>query len=230
MATRAATTTTTARATRATRRDASARACDARSRANLVRVTPCVGEIFRCEALGLARGDDATSTTARDDDDARDADARAVRRRTFFATNAIAVAATACATATDAANALEDVPREYARVARALVDALSTSLEHEAANANKPPGERYKFAKPAKEAVKAYISYDGGGASASAASSASRADIAEALRELSAFYKKNGAAAEMPAEVRDRILSRLHEARDLLPAPEPTIADRLRAL
>jgi len=189
-----------------------------------VRVTPCVGEIFRCEALGLARGDDATSTTARDDD------ARDVRRRAFFATNAIAVAATACATATDAANALEDVPREYARVARALVDALSTSLEHEAANANKPPGERYKFAKPAKEAVKAYISYDGGGASASAASSASRADIAEALRELSAFYKKNGAAAEMPAEVRDRILSRLREARDLLPAPEPTIADRLRAL
>ena len=98
-----------------------------------MRVTPCVGEIFRCEALGLARGDDATSTTARDDDDARDADARDVRRRTFFATNAIAVAATACATATDAANALEDAPREYARVARELVDALSTSLEHEAA-------------------------------------------------------------------------------------------------
>ena len=45
--------------------------------------------------------------------------------------------------------------------------------------------------------MKAYISYDGGGGSASAASSASRADIAEALRELSAFYKKNGAAAEM---------------------------------
>ena len=126
MATRAATTTTTARATRATRRDASARACDARSRANLVRVTPCVGEIFRCEALGLARGDDATSTTARDDDDARDADARDVRRRTFFATNAIAVAATACATATDAANALEDVAEgvraRRARARRRAVD------------------------------------------------------------------------------------------------------------
>ena len=209
---------------------ASARACDPRSRANLVRVTPCVGEIFRCEALGLVRGDDATSTTARDDDGAGGADARDVRRRTFFATNAIALAAGARSTATDAANALEDVPRDYASVARELVDALSTSLEHEARNANKSPGERYKFAKPAKEAVKAYISYDGGGGSASASSSASYADIAEALRELSAFYKKNGATAEMSAEVRDRILSRLYEARDLLPAPEPTIMDKLRAL
>ena len=78
--------------------------------------------------------------------------------------------------------------------------------------------------------MKAYISYDGGGGSASASSSASYADIAEALRELSAFYKKNGATAEMSAEVRDRILSRLYEARDLLPAPEPTIMDKLRAL
>ena len=99
------------------------------------------------------------------------------------------------------------------------------TFKYEAANADKSPGERFKFAEPAKKAVKAYISYDGG--NGSAAGTETYADISEALRELSAFYKRNGATTAVSDEVREKILSRLYEARDLLPPPEPTIMDKL---
>ena len=174
-------------------------------------------------ALGTAASD--TSRAIEDDaeEDSRERDD--VRRRTFFATNcvgALAACASACA---DAVNAAEEVPKDYAKLARELVDALTTSLEYEAANADKSPGERFKFAEPAKKAVKAYISYDGG--NGSAAGTETYADISEALRELSAFYKRNGATTAVSDDVREKILSRLYEARDLLPPPEPTIMDKL---
>lgn len=201
-----------------------ARARGPRSRADLVRVAPCAGEMLRPGgALGTAASDTSRSIDDEDEDDARARDD--VPRRTFFATNvvgALAACASACA---DAVTAAEEVPKDYAKLARELVDALTTSLEYEAANADKSPGERFKFAEPAKKAVKAYISYDGG--NGSAAGTETYADISEALRELSAFYKRNGATTAVSDEVREKILSRLYEARDLLPPPEPTIMDKL---
>ena len=47
-------------------------------------------------------------------------------------------------------NAAEEVPKDT-RTGRELGDALTTSLEYEAANADKSPGERFKFAEPAKK-------------------------------------------------------------------------------
>lgn len=227
-----ATTTSTARTStraRACEPDGRARSTDARSRANLVRVTPCVGEIFRAECLGVVsrpsdEADDADVATSRDD--AEDAsETRAMARRVFFATNALGAMAAATTTMDGVANAFEEVPKDYAKLAREVVETLSASLEYEAANANASPGERFKLAKPAKEAVKAYISYDKGGGSVKG--STSYVDISEALRELSAFYKTNGATAFMASDTRERILAKLYEARDSLPPAEPSIMDKL---
>ena len=210
--------------------DGRARSTDARSRANLVRVTPCVGEVFRAECLGVVSRpsgdaeDDVDVATSRDDAD-DSSETRAMARRVFFATNALGAMAAATTTMDGVANAFEEVPKDYAKLAREVVETLSASLEYEAANANASPGERFKLAKPAKEAVKAYISYDKGGGSVKG--STSYVDISEALRELSAFYKTNGATAFMASDTRERILGKLYEARDSLPPAEPSIMDKL---
>lgn len=122
------------------------------------------------------------------------------------------------------------MPKDYARLARDVVDALTKSLEYDAANAGASPGERYKFAEPAKAAVKAYIAYGTGNGPTSVSATTSYADITEALRELSSFYKKNGATAQMASDTRERILAKLNEARESLPPPEPTIMDKLFAI
>ena len=198
---------------------------NARSRANLVRLAPCAGELARAEALGV----DATVAETNDDVE-DDRDAHAVRRRAFFATNIIGTVGAMCAGLENAAEAFEDVPKDYARLARDVVDALTKSLEYDAANADASPGERYKFAEPAKAAVKAYIAYGTGSGPTSVSATTSYADITEALRELSSFYKKNGATAQMASDTRERILAKLSEARESLPPPEPTIMDKLFAI
>ena len=141
-----ATTTSTARTStraRACEPDGRARSTDARSRANLVRVTPCVGEIFRAECLGVVSrpsdeaDDDADVATSRDEtEDA--SETRAMARRVFFATNALGAMAAATTTMDGVANAFEEVPKDYAKLAREVVETLSASLEYEAANANAP--------------------------------------------------------------------------------------------
>ena len=104
-----------------------ARARGPRSRADLVRVAPCAGEMLRPGgALGTAASD--TSRAIEDDaeEDSRERDD--VRRRTFFATNcvgALAACASACA---DAVNAAEEVPKDYAKLARELVVLLAHAL------------------------------------------------------------------------------------------------------
>jgi len=206
------------------RADTSARQrTNARSRAELVRLVPCAGELARAEALGVGG--------TRDEDDGEDdRGAHAVRRRAFFATNVIGAVGAMCAGLENAAEAFEDVPKDYARLARDVVDALTKSLEYDAANAGASPGERYKFAEPAKAAVKAYIAYGTGNGPTSVSATTSYADITEALRELSSFYKKNGATAQMASDTRERILAKLNEARESLPPPEPTIMDKLFAI
>jgi len=184
-----------------------------------------MGEVFRAECLGVvSKADDADASTTTTTEE--ETGVGGVARRVFFATNALGALAAVTNSVDGVANAFEDVPKDYAALARDVVETLSASLEYEAnADANAAPGERFKLAKPAKEAVKAYISYDGGGSGVRG--STSYADITEALRELSAFYKTNGATATMNVETRARILGKLYEARDSLPPAEPTIMDKL---
>jgi len=163
----------------------------------------------------------------RGNDRESDGDARAIARRAFFASNACAVMIWTLGVASESANAVEAVPEAYARLAREVVETLSASLEHERANAGASAGERFKFAEPAKKAVKAYISYDASAGADGVASSGSYADISEALRELSAFYKRAGATAPLEPETRDRILKLLYDARDLLPPAPPSMMDKL---
>lgn len=191
----------------------------ARSRASLVRVTPCASEMMRAESSGaVPRGSD-------DDGRESDGDGRAMARRAFFASNACAAMVCALGVASESVRAAEAAPEAYARAAREVVETLSASLEHERANAGASAGERFRYAEPAKKAVKAYISYDAD--AGGVASSASYADISEALRELSAFYKRAGATAPLDPETRDRILKLLYDARDLLPPAPPSMMDKL---
>ena len=211
-----------ARARCARARARASRAGDPRSRAALVRVVVPASEVERIARWrGRARDSDD------DDDDDATTDARstsAIGRRMMFVTNAIAACAVVVSGTADVARALEDVPERYARLARDVVDALRTSLEHEAVDVSASASERFKYAEPAKKAVKAYLSYEG---SAGARESASYADIAEALRELSAFYKRNGATTPLTEETRTKILTLLTEASASLPPPEPSLMDKV---
>jgi len=126
-------------------------------------------------------------------------------------------------------SSMDALPRAYASKARTLVEAMSKSLERDGARAGASASERYEYASDAKKAIKAYIAYDVEGDGDVVKSSEAYANIALALREVSAFYKANGATAEMSSATRDGILAKLYAARDALPKREETIVDRLFA-
>ena len=144
--------------------------------------------------------------------------------------------ALAAATATqalvpaDAWSALENadaLPKDYAEKARAVVKALTESLEFESAGAP-TAAERFRKAEPAKEAVKAFIK--DWAAAPAVQGERSHDDIVLAVRELSEFYKANGSRAALDKPTRDSVLEKLYDARDALPKAPPTLADRLLGL
>ena len=144
--------------------------------------------------------------------------------------------ALAAATATqalvpaDAWAALENadaLPKDYAEKARAVVKALTESLEFESAGAP-TAAERFRKAEPAKEAVKAFIK--DWAAAPAVQGERSHDDIVLAVRELSEFYKANGSRAALDKPTRDSVLEKLYDARDALPKAPPTLADRLLGL
>ena len=130
----------------------------------------------------------------------------------------------------DAWSALENadaLPKDYAEKARAVVKALTESLEFESAGAP-TASERFRKAEPAKEAVKAFIK--DWAAAPAVQGERSHDDIVLAVRELSEFYKANGSRAALDKPTRDSVLEKLYDARDALPKAPPTLADRLLGL
>lgn len=153
------------------------------------------------------------------------------RRRDFLVAQALAAAtATHALVPADAWSALENadaLPKDYAEKARAVVKALTESLEFESAGAP-TASERFRKAEPAKEAVKAFIK--DWAAAPAVQGERSHDDIVLAVRELSEFYKANGSRAALDKPTRDSVLEKLYDARDALPKAPPTLADRLLGL
>lgn len=153
------------------------------------------------------------------------------RRRDFLVAQALAAAtATQALVPADAWSALENadaLPKDYAEKARAVVKALTESLEFESAGAP-TAAERFRKAEPAKEAVKAFIK--DWAAAPAVQGERSHDDIVLAVRELSEFYKANGSRAALDKPTRDSVLEKLYDARDALPKAPPTLADRLLGL
>ena len=153
------------------------------------------------------------------------------RRRDFLVAQALAAAtATQALVPADAWSALENadaLPKDYAEKARAVVKALTESLEFETAGAP-TAAERFRKAEPAKEAVKAFIK--DWAAAPAVQGERSHDDIVLAVRELSEFYKANGSRAALDKPTRDSVLEKLYDARDALPKAPPTLADRLLGL
>ena len=153
------------------------------------------------------------------------------RRRDFLVAQALAAAtATQALVPADAWAALENadaLPKDYAEKARAVVKALTESLEFESAGAP-TAAERFRKAEPAKEAGKAFIK--DWAAAPAVQGERSHDDIVLAVRELSEFYKANGSRAALDKHTRDSVLEKLYDARDALPKAPPTLADRLLGL
>ena len=153
------------------------------------------------------------------------------RHHDFLVAQALAAAtATQALVPADAWSALENadaLPKDYAEKARAVVKALTESLEFESAGAP-TAAERFRKAEPAKEAVKAFIK--DWAAAPAVQGERSHDDIVLAVRELSEFYKANGSRAALDKPTRDSVLEKLYDARDALPKAPPTLADRLLGL
>ena len=139
-----------------------------------------------------------------------------------------AATATQALVPADAWSALENadaLPKDYAEKARAVVKALTESLEFESAGAP-TAAERFRKAEPAKEAVKAFIK--DWAAAPAVQGERSHDDIVLAVRELSEFYKANGSAARSPPAA--RIHPQARRRGDALPAAPPSLAERLLGL
>jgi hypothetical protein len=153
------------------------------------------------------------------------------RRRDFLVAQALAAAtATQFLVPADTWAALENaeaLPKDYAEKARAVVKALTESLEFESVG-EPSAAERFRKAEPAKEAVKAFIK--DWAAAPSMQGERSHDDIVLAVRQLSEFYKANGSRAALDKQTRDSVLEKLYDARDALPKAPPTLADRLLGL
>ena len=115
------------------------------------------------------------------------------------------------------------LPKDYTEKASKLVKLLSESIEFEATGAS--DAERFKKAEPAKEAVKAFIK--DWASSPLVQGEQAHDDIILAVRELGEFYKANGSRKPLTPETRESILAKLYDARDVLPPPEKSLADRL---
>eukprot|EP00227_Mantoniella_beaufortii_P016856 CAMPEP_0197591574 /NCGR_PEP_ID=MMETSP1326-20131121/13788_1 /TAXON_ID=1155430 /ORGANISM="Genus nov. species nov., Strain RCC2288" /LENGTH=221 /DNA_ID=CAMNT_0043157095 /DNA_START=63 /DNA_END=728 /DNA_ORIENTATION=- len=151
------------------------------------------------------------------------------RRRDFLAAQLIAFAtATQAAMPADVWAAVEGVlPKDYTDKARAVVNTLTASLEFEAVG--KPSdADRFRKADPAKEAIKEFVK--DWASSPMVQGERAHDDIVVALRELGAFYKANGSRTKMTPEVRNKILAKLYDAREILPKAEKTLAERLIGL
>ena len=107
-----------------------------------------------------------------------------------------------------------------------MVKALTESLEFEASNPS--DADRFRKAEPAKEAVKTFIK--DWASSPLVQGERAHDDIILAVRELGEFYKANGSRKKLSPETRESILAKLYDARDVLPPPEKTLADRLLGL
>lgn len=130
----------------------------------------------------------------------------------------------------DALAALEAsaLPNDYTQKARAVVKALTESLEFESIG-SPSASDRFRNAEPAKEAVKTFIK-DGWASDPSLQGERSHDDIVVAIRELSEFYKANGSRVALDKTTRDSVLEKLYDADSVLPKLPPTLAERLLGL
>ena len=107
-----------------------------------------------------------------------------------------------------------------------MVTALTESLEFESIG-SPSASDRFRKAEEsgAKEAVRAFVK--DWASSPAVRGERSRDDIVLAVRQLSEFYKANGSRAALDKDTRDSILEKLYDAREALPKPPPTLAERL---
>ena len=86
------------------------------------------------------------------------------------------------------------------------------------------PGNAYA-ADPAKQAVKDYIqTWQGRPETKDLETSTITGEV---LRELARYYKKNGSQVALDVELRDDVITKLTEVLNMLPAREPTLAERV---
>ena len=119
------------------------------------------------------------------------------------------------------------LPGDYAASARAVVKALTESLEFESVG-EPTASERFRKAEPAKESVKVFIK--DWAQSPGLQGERSHDDIVMAVREISEFFKANGSRVAMDKATRDSVLLKLYDADQVLPKAPPTLAERLLGL
>ena len=129
--------------------------------------------------------------------------------------------------ATDAfaADVATSLPKDYTDKLRLACEQLLKSVEFERDHPSASVSERFAAADPAKQAVKDYIQTWQGRPETKDLETSTIAG--EVLRELARYYKKNGSQVALDVELRDDVITKLTEVLNMLPAREPTLAERV---
>ena len=129
--------------------------------------------------------------------------------------------------ATDAfaADMTTSLPKDYTDKLRLACEQLLKSVEFERDHPSASVSERFAAADPAKQTVKDYIqTWQGRPETKDLETSTITGEV---LRELARYYKKNGSQVALDVELRDDVITKLTEVLNMLPAREPTLAERV---
>ena len=155
---------------------------------------------------------------------AEEASRRSVVLQTIGACVALMVSS-GIATDAFAADMATSLPKDYTDKLRLACEQLLKSVEFERDHPSASISERFAAADPAKQAVKDYIqTWQGRPETKDLETSMITGEV---LRELARYYKKNGSQVALDVELRDDVITKLTEVLNMLPAREPTLAERV---
>jgi len=173
-----------------------------------------------CDDAARVRGSERVRVASSNAEASR----RSVVLQTIGAAAALMVSS-GIATDAFAADMATSLPKDYTDKLRVACEKLLKSVEFERDHPSASVSERFAAADPAKQAVKDYIqTWQGRPETKDLETSMITGEV---LRELARYYKKNGSQVALDVELRDDVITKLTEVLNMLPAREPTLAERV---